>query len=169
MPRKISKISEFIEGYRAFSEGKRGQKIHEHLRKLFKYNIPSLRAVGDWTERYKALHEDSPEEKELGQTVEWHRLDEMGFEWEASRGALAHYKAFGYMPTKRALKWWYRLSLLGDWKEGDVDIYKDAEYHGSLLYWARSYEEQEIQELFGIETKSMKELDEQLFKERKEQ
>ena len=120
------------------------------LGELFKYNIPSLRAVGDWTERYKALHEDRPEEKEIGQTVEWHRLDEMGFEWEASRGALAHYKAFGYMPTKRALKWWYRLSLLGGWEEGDVDIYKDAEYHGSLLYWARSYEEQEIQEIENI-------------------
>jgi len=142
MPRQIANTAEFLEGYRLFSEGVSHRNIHESLSESD--HPPSMRTVGNWISRYKAV---SPKLQDESQTVYWHELVEKGFNWGAGRALKAYYRVNRRYPNKRALKWVYRLSLVGGWE--DEELVQEAGY----------YEESELRELFDLERIEMRSID----------
>ncbi|MEC8891578.1 MAG: hypothetical protein VX426_07590 [Chloroflexota bacterium] len=152
MPRGLGNILAFLEGYKLFSEGMSQREIQEYLAPSYSSrSYPSMRTVGNWITQYKAI---APHDQEESGTVEWNRLEEMGFGWEVSRGLETYYRRHQKLPTKRTLKWWYRLSQLGDWEDGE------------LADWATRYEEHEVRALFGLEPEKLSELDRKMLSQR---
>ena len=147
-------IEQFVVAFRLENDGKQQSGIKEYLCEHFDHPV-SLRTISDWLRQIrKAKTTISEKEKQKNKTVVWHKLDEYDLPWEASRGVANFRNKYKYMPNWRVLKWWWRLSQLGCW---DPD---------KLLECARWYEEHEIKVMFGLTTKNLGDLDEQMWKQR---
>ena len=145
MPRTIANMAKFLEGYKLFSEGETHRNIHEKLKEPVtnghwweKTKPPSMRSVGNWITRYKRI---SPEDQAESQPVQWRELEDAGFSWEAGKALRIYRQVTGRNPSRRALKWMYRLSLVGGWEKDDAELVETAGY----------YERSELMELFDLD------------------
>ena len=101
--------------------------------------------IGNWkdefdSENIKKFKELSDEEKENSQSIQWHDLDDYGMGWEIGRGIGYFHDWEGHMPSRRLIKWWWRLNQIGGWSDE------------KLMLWAKKYEEYEIKTAFGIKS-----------------
>ena len=153
MPRGISDSEQFIEAYRLYTAGYKQAQILEKLNLIYRSNSIKLRTLGDWIKKFKEL---SDEEKENSQSIQWHDLDDYGMGWEIGRGIGYFHDWEGHMPSRRLIKWWWRLNQIGGWSDE------------KLMLWAKKYEEYEIKTAFGIKSESLASLDEQMLSNRRD-
>ena len=156
-----SNIEQFVQTYRLFYDQKQQSEIQECLREKFpkpKNKPVSLRTISEWLLQIrKSQMTISQKEREESEEVDWHKLDEYDLPWEASRSVANFRNRYKRMPNLRVLKWWWRLNQLGCW---DPD---------KLCEWAGYYEGHDIKVMFGLETESLRELDDRMFKEMENQ
>ncbi|MBI15320.1 MAG: hypothetical protein CL782_03585 [Chloroflexi bacterium] len=153
MPRGISDSEQFVEAYRLYTAGYKQAQILEKLNLIYRSNSIKLRTLGDWIKKFKEL---SDEEKENSQSIQWHDLDDYGMGWEIGRGIGYFHDWEGHMPSRRLIKWWWRLNQIGGWSDE------------KLMLWAKKYEEYEIKTAFGIKSESLASLDEQMLSNRRD-
>ncbi|MAU65322.1 MAG: hypothetical protein CL882_04820 [Dehalococcoidia bacterium] len=153
MPRGISDSEQFIEAYRLYTAGYKQAQILEKLNLIYRSNSIKLRTLGDWIKKFKEL---SDEEKENSRSIQWHDLEDYGMGWEIGRGIGYFHDWEGHMPSRRLIKWWWRLNQIGGWSDE------------KLMLWAKKYEEYEIKTAFGIKSESLASLDEQMLSNRRD-
>jgi len=153
MPRGISDSEQFIEAYRLYTAGYKQAQILEKLNLIYRSNSIKLRTLGDWIKKFKEL---SDEEKENSRSIQWHDLEDYGMGWEIGRGIGYFHDWEGHMPSRRLIKWWWRLNQIGGWSDE------------KLMLWAKKYEEYEIKTAFGIKSESLESLDKQMLSNRRD-
>tara|TARA_B100000686_G_scaffold337316_1_gene408278 strand:+ start:395 stop:937 length:543 start_codon:yes stop_codon:yes gene_type:complete len=139
MPKVMTNVEQFIFAYKTWHSGDKRQQIKDSIEKEFG-SSPAIRTLSDWIKRFSEVPE---EEIEKDQPVGWLDLAKDGLRWEMGGGVLNFSQYQRGRPSKRFLKWWWRLSVSGDWKEE------------TLFKWAKKYEELELKELFGIRTREL--------------
>jgi len=151
MARGIGDIQQFFKTLEFYRQGWKQALILEELESIYKSDSVSLRTVGSYLKMFR----DKDAELKDDDPIYWHQLEEYGFGWESSEGVDLFYKARGYMPSKRWLKWWNRLSRLR-WESNE-----------DLLKWIDSYVQHELKQLFRIRSGSLGQLEKDMFKERR--
>ena len=153
MPRGISDSEQFIEAYRLYTAGYKQSHILEKLNLMYRSNSIKLRTLGDWIKKFKNLPD---EEKDNSESIQWHDLDDYEMGWEIGRGIGYFHDWEGHMPSRRLIKWWWRLNQIGGWSDE------------KLMLWAKKYEAHEIKMAFGIKTDGLSKLDEQMLSNRRD-
>tara|TARA_Y100000996_G_C22555513_1_gene655380 strand:+ start:3685 stop:4311 length:627 start_codon:yes stop_codon:yes gene_type:complete len=153
MPRGISDSEQFIEAYRLYTAGYKQSHILEKLNSMYRSNSIKLRTLGDWIKKFKNLPD---EEKVNSESIQWHDLDDYEMGWEIGRGIGYFHDWEGHMPSRRLIKWWWRLNQIGGWSDE------------KLMLWAKKYESHEIKMAFGIKTDGLSKLDEQMLANRRD-
>lgn len=152
MPRGIGDPEQFVEAYRLYTAGYKQGQILEKLKLLFRTNAVKLRTLGDWIKKFKDLPD---EEQKNSESIDWHNLDDYHMGWEIGRGIGYFHDWEGHMPSRRLIKWWWRLNQIGGWSDE------------KLMLWAKKYEEYEIKKAFKIKTEKLSELDTQMLTNRR--
>ena len=152
MPRGISDPDQFVEAYRLYIAGYKQGLILEKLQLMYRSNSIKLRTLGDWIKKFKDL---SDEEQKNSESIDWHNLDDYHMGWEIGRGIGYFHDWEGHMPSRRLIKWWWRLNQIGGWSDE------------KLMLWAKKYEEYEIKKAFKIKTEDLSELDMQMLTNRR--
>jgi hypothetical protein len=153
MPRGIGDSEQFIEAYRLYTAGYKQSHILEKLNLMYRSNSIKLRTLGDWIKKFKNLPD---EEKSNSESIQWHDLDDYEMGWEIGRGIGYFHDWEGHMPSRRLIKWWWRLNQIGGWSDE------------KLMLWAKKYEAHEIKMAFGIKTGGLSKLDEQMLSNRRD-
>ncbi len=152
MPRSISDPEQFVEAYKLYTAGYKQGLILEKLELIYRTNSIKLRTLGDWIKKFKTL---SDEEQKNSESIDWHNLDDYHMGWEIGRGIGYFHDWEGHMPSRRLIKWWWRLNQIGGWSDE------------KLMLWAKKYEEYEIKKAFKIKTEDLSELDIQMLANRR--
>ena len=152
MPRSIGDPEQFVEAYRLYTAGYKQGHILEKLKSIYRAKAVKLRTLGDWIKKFKDLPD---EEKENSKSIDWHNLDGYHMGWEIGRGIGYFHDWEGHMPSRRLIKWWWRLNQIGGWSDE------------KLMLWAKKYEEYEIKKAFQINTADLSELDTQMLTNRR--